>query len=256
MPMLTNGSLFTGIGGLDLGAELVGIKTKWMCEIEPDNQIRLRKNFKNTLIYEDIRTIQNPVQVDIISGGFPCQDISIANTKAVGIVGSRSGLWSEMYRIIRQVRPKYVLIENSAMLLIRGFEQVLCDLSEIGYDAEWQCLSAKAFGLPHKRERLFIIAYPHGIGQQTVFDEKSIFSQTLHGASRREFSRTIGRALWKEDNTGILRIDDVLSDRMDANRLFGIGNAVTPVISLYLYRCILEHYKISIKNKQLQRLEY
>lgn len=133
---MTHGSLFSGIGGFETGAEWVGIETLWNCEIEPFQRSILKKHFPNTKQYEDIKELSNPGYVDIISGGFPCQDISIAG-KGVGITGSRSGLWSEMHRVIREVRPRYVIIENSPMLLVRGFERVLCDLSKTGYDAEW-----------------------------------------------------------------------------------------------------------------------
>lgn len=157
--MLTHGSLFSGIEGFGLGAALAGIKTVWSCELEDYQTLIIKKNFgEQHEINRDIRTYKNPSFVDIISGGFPCQDISIAG-KGVGIIGERSGLWSEMFRIIRKVRPRYVLIENSPMLVVRGFEQVLCDLSEIGYDAEWQCLSGTDFGIQQNRERLYCIAY-------------------------------------------------------------------------------------------------
>lgn len=108
-----------------------GIPTLWNCELELFQRNLLKQNFPETKQYEDIRELRNPGYVDIISGGFPCQDISIAG-KGTGIVGERSGLWSEMFRIVREVRPRYVLIENSPMLLVRGFERVLCDLSQSG----------------------------------------------------------------------------------------------------------------------------
>ena len=127
---LTHGSLFSGIGGFELGAQMNGIPTLWNCELELFQRNLLKQNFPETKQYEDIRELRNPGYVDIISGGFPCQDISIAG-KGTGIVGERSGLWSEMFRIVREVRPRYVLIENSPMLLVRGFERVLCDLSLI-----------------------------------------------------------------------------------------------------------------------------
>lgn len=158
--MLTHGSLFSGIEGFGLGAALAGIKTVWSCELEDYQTLIIKKNFgEQHEINRDIRTYKNPSFVDIISGGFPCQDISIAG-KGVGIIGERSGLWSEMFRIIRKVRPRYVLIENSPMLVVRGFEQVLCDLSEIGYDAEWQCLSGTDFGIQQNRERLIVLPTP------------------------------------------------------------------------------------------------
>ena len=156
---LTHGSLFSGIEGFGLGAAFAGIKTLWSCEYEEYQASIIKKKFgEDHGINRDIRTYSNPTFVDIISGGFPCQDISVAG-KGVGIVGERSGLWAEMYRVIREVRPRYIIIENSPMLLIRGFERVLCNLSEIGYDAEWQCLSGTDFGIQQGRERLYCIAY-------------------------------------------------------------------------------------------------
>ena len=156
---MTHGSLFSGIGGFELGAKRAGIKTIWNCEINPFCRKVLKKHFPETRQYTDITTLKNPPYVDIISGGFPCQDISIANPKGEGLDGKRSGLWKEMFRIICEARPSYVLIENSPQLLRKGFSTLLQSLSEAGYDAEWQCLQARDFNLPHKRERLFIICY-------------------------------------------------------------------------------------------------
>lgn len=179
--MLTHGSLFSGIEGFGLGAALAGIKTVWSCELEDYQTLIIKKNFgEQHEINRDIRTYKNPSFVDIISGGFPCQDISIAG-KGVGIIGERSGLWSEMFRIIRKVRPRYVLIENSPMLVVRGFEQVLCDLSEIGYDAEWQCLSGTDFGIQQNRERL-LYCLPQRNQQQTEQSGIDISEALLIGA--------------------------------------------------------------------------
>lgn len=179
--MLTHGSLFSGIEGFGLGAALAGIKTVWSCELEDYQTLIIKKNFgEKHEINRDIRTYKNPPFVDIISGGFPCQDISIAG-KGVGIIGERSGLWSEMFRIVREVRPSYVLIENSPMLAVRGFEQVLCDLSEIGYDAEWQCLSGTDFGIQQNRERLYCIAYPSEINGKGALKNRYFGSPTYRG---------------------------------------------------------------------------
>jgi len=133
---LLHGSLFSGIGGFEEGAERAGIKTLWNCEYETFQRNILKKHYKDNEQFTDVRTAAISERVNIISGGFPCQDISVAG-KMEGIKGERSGLWSEMHRIIRSIRPEYVIIENSPDLLIRGFERVLCDLSEIGYSTEW-----------------------------------------------------------------------------------------------------------------------
>lgn len=119
---LTHGSLFSGVEGFGLGAALAGIKTEWSCEFEDYQTKVIKKNFGNGhTVYGDIRTLENPPFVNIISGGFPCQDISAAG-KGAGIKGSRSGLWGQMHRIIGEVRPDYVIIENSPLLRKRGFE--------------------------------------------------------------------------------------------------------------------------------------
>lgn len=233
---LSHGSLFSGVGGFELGAKEAGIETIWNCEFEQFNRDILKKNFPNTKQYENIIGMEIPEYVDIVSGGFPCQDISIANTNADGIKGKRSGLWSEMFRIIRGVKPKYVIIENSPMLLVRGFERVLCDLSEIGYDAEWQCLSAETFGYAHKRERLYCIAYPNSFRRNEKEIQTSIFNQTLPKASGREFSGAISGAIRNKDNSELLRNDDGFPFVVD--RIKACGNAVVPGVAKYLFECI------------------
>ena len=158
---LTHGSLFSGIGGIDLGFERCGIETIWTCEIEDYPHSILQKRFPAAEHYRDVRDIGGTViKPDIISGGFPCQDISIAG-KGAGIDGKRSGLWAEMFRIIGLLRPRYALIENVPMLIHRGFGRVLSDLASIGYDAEWQTVSAKDVGAWHLRKRIFIVSYPY-----------------------------------------------------------------------------------------------
>lgn len=230
---LSHGSLFSGIGGFELGAKLVGIETKWSCEIQEFQRRILKKNFPNTKQYEDITELQKPEYVDIISGGFPCQDISVAG-KGEGINGKRSGLWCEMFRIIREVRPKYVIIENSPALTIRGFETVLCDLSKIGYDAEWQCLSGRTFGIQQNRERLYCIAYPNskhneGSSTQQVFRKLDL---------SREFTRVYPGWRTRPDlpESRFLRATNGLRPWLD--RVGAVGNAVMPLVALYLFRCI------------------
>ena len=156
------GSLFSGIGGIEIGFEKQGFNTSWFVEYEPYAQAILRKRFPETIIYGDITTINFTTvpRVDILTGGFPCQDISNAGKRA-GIEGSRSSLWKHYLRAIREIRPKYALIENVSALSSRGLDVVLSDLAQIGYDAEWYNLSASSVGAHHRRERLFIIAYPN-----------------------------------------------------------------------------------------------
>ena len=156
--------LFTGIGGFSLAASWVWgeeLDLAGFCEQDVYCGKVLKKNFPDVPIYPDIKELRGEwfQDIDLITGGFPCQDISVAG-KGAGIDGDRSGLWSEMCRIISEVRPRYALIENVPMLIHRGLERVLLDLTEIGYDAEWQVIGADDVGARHKRKRIWIVAYP------------------------------------------------------------------------------------------------
>lgn len=157
--------LFSGIGGMSLGLERAGgFETVGFCEIDPFCRRVLAKHWPNVWCHDDIRTLTADIvrercgRVDLVCGGFPCQDISIAGF-GVGIDGDRSGLWAEMCRLVRDLRPHFAIVENVAALLGRGMGRVLGDLAEIGFDAEWSMLSACAMGAPHTRERVFIVAH-------------------------------------------------------------------------------------------------
>jgi DNA (cytosine-5)-methyltransferase 1 len=169
--MLTFGSLFAGIGGLDLGLERAGMRCAWQVEIDDYATRVLANHWPDVPRFRDVRSVgvHNLPAVDLICGGFPCQDISSAGKRA-GITGTRSGLWGEFARLIRELRPRYVLVENVAALLYvvrrgkRIIEQapigcVLGELAALGYDAEWHCIPAAAVGAPHIRDRVFILAY-------------------------------------------------------------------------------------------------
>lgn len=165
---MTFGSLFAGIGGFDLGLERAGMQCKWQVEIDPYCTRVLEKHWPHVKRYGDIRTVTDVERVDLICGGFPCQDISNAGSGA-GLDGERSGLWTEYARIIRLVRPSYVVVENVAALLHRGLDRVLRDLSTSGYDAEWSLVSACSMGEPHMRQRLLIVAYADSLdGRQRM----------------------------------------------------------------------------------------
>ena len=147
--MLTHGSLFSGIGGFDLGFERAGIKTVWQVEIDSYCRRVLERHFPDSKRFSDIRECgaHNLPYIDILSGGFPCQDISLAG-KGASLSGHRSGLWFEMHRVICEVRPIIVVLENVAALLSRGFGEVLRDLAGAGFNAEWAVLRAEDFGAP------------------------------------------------------------------------------------------------------------
>jgi DNA (cytosine-5)-methyltransferase 1 len=154
--------LFSGIGGFSLGLERTGgFRTVAFCEIDPYCRAVLAKHWPGVPIHEDVRTLSGAAVhgVDVICGGFPCQDISTAG-RGAGLYGERSGLWGQYARIIGEIRPSYIIVENVAALLGRGLGDVLGDLAEIGYDAEWHCIPASAIGAPHRRDRIWIVAYP------------------------------------------------------------------------------------------------
>ena len=154
------GSLFSGVGLGDLGLTLAGMEIVFQVEIEPYARKVLELRWPDVPKFGDIREVEGRLTppCDILAGGFPCQDISTAG-KGAGIGGERSGLWKEFARLIREIRPRYVLVENVTALLGRGLGVVLGDLAEIGYDAEWDCIPASALGAPHQRDRIWIVAY-------------------------------------------------------------------------------------------------
>lgn len=179
--MLKHLDLFSGIGGFALAAKLVGgIETAQFCEIDSYCQKVLNKNFPGVPIHNDITTLSvQPGSFNLITGGFPCQDISGANPNGRGLEGKRSGLFYELMRVVCECRPRYIVLENVAALLSkhngRDMGAVLWALSESGYDAEWQTISAASVGAPHLRERVFIVAYR---------DSKRCYSRVDHWEGR------------------------------------------------------------------------
>lgn len=165
-------SLFSGIGGFDLGLERSGWQCVGQVEIDPFCQKVLAKHWPDVPRFDDVRTITGELvrercgDIDAIVGGFPCQDISAANAAGKGIDGERSGLWREFYRLICEVRPPVALIENVPNLVRRGLDRVLIDLADARYDAEWGVISACMLGATHTRERLFVLAYANSIGRK------------------------------------------------------------------------------------------
>jgi DNA (cytosine-5)-methyltransferase 1 len=226
-----------------------GFDHEWFCEIEdyPRNVLAVR--WPGKPIYRDIREINahSIKQVDVLSGGFPCQDVSTAG-KGKGVTqGTRSGLWYEYLRVIRNMRPRFVIIENVKGLLSNGVDRVCQGLAEIGYDAEWEVLSAALFGAPHLRERVFIVAYPHSdrsVQSPRVFTEDA-------GEVGNHFQPD-GQALWngiRIDRAGpvsrwlelsgprVHRVDDGSADALD--RLKCLGNGIVPHQSQFVGELIL-----------------
>lgn len=264
---MTFGSLFSGIGGMDLGLERAGMECKWQVERDTFCQKVLAKHWPHVKRYGDIRTVGELEPVDLIAGGFPCQDISDAGPR-IGIEGERSGLWAEFARIISLLRPRFVLVENVAALLGRGMGRVLGDFSSIGYDAEWDVIPAAALGADHLRERIWIIAYPYGSRVQSIYEcwrkqrAEEMGANASHGncarlqgwlqagANREDAGDVfawLGPAIRPAtpfpelDRAGspvLGRGEDGIPNRVD--RMHSIGNAVVPQIPELIGRRIME----------------
>lgn len=231
--------LFSGIGGFALAARWMGWETIQFVEIDKFCQKVLNKNFPNIPIHDDIKTFDGSKYrgtIDILTGGFPCQDLSSSGT-GQGISGSRSGLWHEMLRVSIECKPSVIVIENSPNLLTKGFEKVLHPLSEEGYNVEWQCLYASDVGQPHGRERVFIVAYSNEIGRfktgffEGINREKHSKRSSIAANGTIDFD---GRTYTKipED----LLLDDGISYAMDFVGAF--GNAIVPQVAYEILRTI------------------
>lgn len=236
---LTFGSLFAGIGGFDIGFERAGMSCRWQVEIDPYANAVLEKHWPGVKRWRDIRDFKPTSQnkVDVICGGFPCQDISLAGT-GEGLNGKRSGLWTEYFRIVGELRPRYVVVENVSALLRRGIDRVLGDLASLGYGAEWQTFFASDFGMPHRRERICIVAYPdeviRGESQRMGLIEDG--QETVFSASPRQ--RTSVRVQAFDSFIGV---DDGLSRESYGRRASCIGNAVVPAAFEWVGKRIVEH---------------
>jgi len=254
--------LFSGIGGFSLGLDRTGgFETVAFCEIEEFPRKVLRKHWPEVPIYEDVRELTGTKLaadgisgIDVITGGFPCQDLSVAGRRAGMGEGTRSGLWSEIVRLIGELSPSFVIVENVAALLAgpseqRGgwFGRVLGDLAECGYDAEWENIPAAAVGHAHMRERAWFMAYPQQIervrpffagydaaqrawGNAPVWMQNGLRSQV--GAS---VPSVFGARVDQPDHNGMA---DGVSDW--SYRLAALGNAVVPQIPELIGYAILK----------------
>lgn len=227
--------LFSGIGGFSLGLERAGMRTIQFVESDPFCRAVLAKHWPAVPCHDDVRTFEAPLGfAEVISGGFPCQDISDAGT-ATGLSGERSGLWRELLRTVRMVRPRYAIVENVAALLDRGMGEVVGDLAEIGYDAEWHCISASAVGAIHQRDRVWIISYPHPEHAASRLGLHELDEGTLQRAHDRNRS-----SVWLEATLPPPRVADGSTARLDIGARTGaIGNAVVPQIPEIIGRAIM-----------------
>ena len=237
-------SLFAGIGGFDLGLERAG----WQCvgQVEIDQFCRrvLAKHWPNVVRFEDVREVTGELirercgDVDAVVGGFPCQDISFAGG-GLGLDGARSGLWRELYRIICELRPRIALMENVAALLTRGLGRVLADLASIRYDAEWSIVSACSMGLPHMRQRLFIVAYPDSFGSGASFRYFENGQNAIQALNRLESARA-DYAMRMANASELYRDTDGVPFGLERCR--GIGNAVAPDVAQWIGERINESF--------------
>ena len=236
MTQLTFGSLFAGIGGLDLGFERAGFACRWQVEINPFARQILAKHWPDVYRWDDVRTWpqQNTEPVDVIIGGFPCQDISYAG-KGAGLHGERSGLWFEFARVVREMEPRFVVVENVAALLTRGLGEVLGTLASIGFDAEWHCIPAGYFGTHFRRDRIFIVAYR---SESCSLRWEREWPNQRGAWSEQQFAGLLQREIQLCVPAGKMRrVSDGVSHRVD--RLKGLGNAVVPQVAEYIGRTIL-----------------
>lgn len=271
--MLTVGSLFSGIGGFDLGLERAGMRTVWFCEQDDYCRRVLASHWPAVPRFEDVRELRGAdvERVDVLCGGFPCQDLSVAG-RGAGIDGARSGLWSEYARLVSELRPRYVIVENVAALLGRGLGRVLADLAALRYDAEWDCIPASAIGAPHQRDRLWLVAYPQEPRREArCGDGLRAFEGPREGSTPRSDSSmadaqgervegrgsaglavaslSAGEGVSGRDRSGsgahhwevepdVGRVADGVPDRLD--RLRTLGNALVPQIAEWIGRRIIQ----------------
>lgn len=230
------GSLFSGIGGLDLGLERAGMECAWQVEIDEFRRGILAKHQPDASRFNDVRDVgkHNLEQVDLVAGGFPCQNISLAGFGA-GLAGARSGLWREMFRVICELRPRYVLVENVSALLNRGAGRVLADLAGVGFDAEWETLRASDFGAPHRRERVFIVAYANEGNGQAGMGIKQDGSRKIFVRGNQECV-----PIWLQAASQFAGMDDGLSARLYESRVSAIGDGVVAPVAEWIGRRIIE----------------
>ena len=223
--MLTVGGLFSGIGGIELGLERVGMQIAWHAESDDYCQRVLRKHWPGVPCWGDVGECLWAEKVDVLAGGFPCQHVSQAAARTTRASG---WLWPLFVHVIEALDPRWVIIENTEALRYanRGLSEVLSDLADLGFDAEWRVVRASDFGAPHKRARVWVVAHAHAHGESALSldDETPILSQPFPAVS--------GWGIVPD-----LRVADGVPDRV--LRRERVGNAVVPVVAEWVGRCVL-----------------
>lgn len=247
---LTTGSLFSGIGGLELGLERAGMRVIWQSEIDPYACRVLAKHWPDVPNHGDITTIDwsTVERPDVICGGYPCQPFSYAGAR--GGATDRRHLWPYFLNAIRHLRPRFALLENVPGHLSLGFGRVLGDLAEIGYDAQWDCIPAAAVGAPHRRDRVFVVAHPNSESEPGRADDAQAqgLMVPLADGERLEraelqrqfecFSERPRHSSWWAVEPPLGRVADGVPDRM--GQLHALGNAVVPQVAEHIGRMIVQ----------------
>lgn len=241
--------LFSGIGGFSLGLERAGMETVAFCEIDPHARAVLNKHWPRVRTYDDVckltadRLASDGIgPIDVITGGFPCQDVSVAGKQAGIEDGTRSGLWSEIARLVGELRPRFVIVENVSNLLAgpserpgRWFGRVLGDLAALGYDAEWHCIPASYLGAWHQRDRVWLVAYSHEVQRESGLQVPILRQSHLSDKLSRGFEdwpgrRNLPRSVLHRKCNGVPRLMD---------RIERLGNSVVPQIPEMIGRAIM-----------------
>ena len=248
---MTHAGYFEGIGGFSLGAERAGIETIYTCEIDEFRHEWLKYYLPNATHEKDITTA-NGMYADIFTAGFPCKDISAANPKGKGLQGARSGLFFDFVQFVRRFRPQYVVLENSPNVISKRYVlDILGQLTQIGYNAEWDVIHKKIFGYADERKRFILVAYRNEIGRNAgncVFSEKSF-------ESCKQLFRTeveLWNAISRMDNDK-MRLDAIaqscasdtgLSKELVAQEIAAYGDAVCPDVAQLVFELIKIHAKL------------
>jgi len=259
---ITFGSLFAGVGGLDLGLERAGMRCKWQVEINEYSTKVLEKHWPNVTRFRDVRDCgkENLERVDLVCGGFPCQPVS-TDGKGAGELDHR-WLWPEFHRILCEIRPKWMLAENVAGLLSnnsgRTFAGILRDLARSGYNAEWGSIPASATGAFHRRKRVFLIAYAHEQQSRLLCERpkgtsRVVLARGNNPVERRGNTRgreeiltlPIGQEGWATEPE-LARLVYGIPGKLDRVRRRALGNAVVPQVAQWIGERIMEAHNDSL----------
>jgi DNA (cytosine-5)-methyltransferase 1 len=242
---MTHGSLFSGIGGFDLAAEWMGWENLFHCEIDQRLRAFLKSKWPGSKSFENIQHAdfnEFRGKIDMLTGGFPCQNISTAGNKE-GLHGAKSSLWFEFYRAITSIHPRFVLIENSNQLSRKGLEIILLQLAESGYDAQWETFRASEFGHDHYRPRTYILAHTSSHRWEgLLYRIKAERFEKIERSEHTPLDTYCHPFLRFTESTGksvLFGMDDGISGRVDVvHRLGACGNAVVPQIPYAIFQAI------------------